>query len=233
MKKPIVLKAVFALLLCFLMTACSSGRDRLAVSDPEYAEYVGAWFTGDDPWGGKLTVTIKSIVDGKMEWTFTDSFDSSTLYGEMKGTEVTNGLVPFVVQGRDAGERNTVFRYQGMMELKDGAVVMTFESGGVENRKSGDGSAVRTAEELAEAGSSGRIVLERPEDSEMTTYTVQPGDSLHSIAKRYGVSTKDLAIMNQTVIIETARANGYEFDDMIEYAKYLFPGEVLVVPVSE
>ena len=233
MKKTIVLKAMIALLLCFLLTACSSGADKLAVSDPEYADYVGAWFRGEDPWGGKLTVTIKSIVGGKMEWTFADSFDNSTLYQEMKGTEVKDGLVPFDVQGRDAEDRNTVFRYQGTMQLKDGAVVMTFEKGAVENRKFGDGSPVRDAEALADAGISGRVLLEKPAESELTTYTVQPGDSLHSIAKHFSVSTKDLAIMNQTVIIETARANGYEFDDVIEYARYLFPGEVLVVPVSE
>lgn len=39
--------------------------------------------------------------------------------------------------------------------------------------------------------------------------------------------------MNQTVIIETAQKNGYQFDDVTEYAKYLFPGEVLVVPNAD
>ena len=61
-------------------------------------------------------------------------------------------------------------------------------------------------------------------------YTVQEGDSIHSIAEAHGLSTKDLCILNQTVIIETAKAHGLEFDEVTEYAKYLYPGEVLLVP---
>lgn len=54
--------------------------------------------------------------------------------------------------------------------------------------------------------------------------------TVRSIAEEFGISTKDLAILNQTVIIETAQAHGHQFDDVIEYAKYLFPGEELLVP---
>lgn len=78
MKKRNLLKVMIPLALSFMLTACSSGTEKLAVSDPEYSEYVGSWFHGEDSWGGNLSVTIKSIVDGKMEWTFTDSYDNST-----------------------------------------------------------------------------------------------------------------------------------------------------------
>ena len=228
MKRPAAAALALILALSLLLTGCASGKGKLAVSDPEYAEYVGTWFRGEDPWGGELTVTIRSIVGGKMDWTFTDAYDGGTLYQEMKGTDVKDGTVPFDVQGKDAEDRNTSFRYRGTMELKDGAVAVTFESGAV-TKKTPDGvSTVRGAETPASA----RVLLERPDESELNTYTVQSGDSIHSIAKRYGISTKDLAIMNQTVIIETAKAHGYEFDDVIEYAAYLFPGEVLVVPAG-
>ena len=224
---------MLTLVLCLLLGACSPGTEKLAVSDPEYADYVGAWFRGNDPWGGKLTVMIKSIVDGKMEWTFTDAFDHSTLYQEIKETDVKDGAASFDVQGNDAENKKTAFRYQGTMELKDGAVTMTFESGEVKPGSSEDGSSVRTAEELAGAGVSNRITLEKPKDSELNTYTVQSGDSIHKIAKKFGLSAKDLAIVNQTVIIETAKEQGYQFDDVIEYANYLFPGEVLVIPAKD
>lgn len=79
-------------------------------------------------------------------------------------------------------------------------------------------------------GISNKVVLIKTADDNLTTYTVKEGDSIHSIAKKCGISTKELAILNQTVIIETAQAYGYQFDDVIEYAKYLFPGEKLMVP---
>lgn len=138
---------------------------------------------------------IKSIVDGKMEWTFTDSFEQSTLYQEMKETVVQDHAASFDVQGNDAENRNTTFQYQGTMELKDGTIVMTFESGAVMTQQ--DGPPVRDVKELADAG---RVTLEKPDESELNTYTVKQGDSLHSIAEQYGISTKDLAIMKQTVI---------------------------------
>ena len=45
----------------------------------EYAEYAGYQFSGTDPREGTLTITVGSILDGKMEWIFTDSFEDHTL----------------------------------------------------------------------------------------------------------------------------------------------------------
>ena len=74
------------------------------------------------------------------------------------------------------------------------------------------------------------MVLVKAADDSLMEYVVQSGDSIHSIAEEYGITTKELAIINQVVIIETAQKYGHEFDDVIEYAKYLFPGEELLVP---
>ena len=232
MKKIIALSLIFALAFCLLLTACSAGGGKLPVSDPEYADYVGAWFRGETPWGGKLTVTIKSIVGGKMEWSLTDSFDNATLYQETEDTEVKSGAASFDVEGSAAEDKDTEFHYKGTMELKDGAVVMAFEYGEITKGSSEGASNVWDEKAMADAGVSNRVTLVKPDKSELNTYTVQSGDSLHIIAEKYGITTKELAIMNQTVIIETAKAHGYEFDDVIEYAKYLFVGEELVVPAE-
>jgi len=45
--------------------------------------------------------------------------------------EYADYAASFDVQGNDAENRNTTFQYQGTMELKDGTIVMTFESGAV------------------------------------------------------------------------------------------------------
>ena len=78
---------MLTILLAFCMVlstaACgSSSKDSVPVSDAGYAEYAGYQFSGTDPWGGTLSITVRTIVDGKMEWTFTDVFDNHTLYQE-------------------------------------------------------------------------------------------------------------------------------------------------------
>ena len=221
---------VAAVAACLLLTCCTKAEESLPVSDSEYAEYVGTQFSGEDPWDGNLTVTVQSVVDGKMSWTFTDAFEDHTLYAELSETPIVDGVAEYDVQGKDVESDNITFSYQGSMELKDGQVYFTFERGSMITESSEGGSASRMAEALEDSGVPSQAVLSKAPDESLTTYTVQEGDSIHSIAEEYGISTRDLAIINQTVIIETAQSHGYEFDDVIKYAEYLFPGEILLVP---
>ncbi len=184
--------------------ALPSGGENDA-ADPEYAEYSGYQFTGKDHRGGTLTVTIISIADGKMDWTFIDSSEGHTLYQVQKETVLQDMKAPFAIQGKDVENDGVTSDYQGTLELKDGKVTVTFDSGS-------------------------QAVLDRTADGPYTVYTVREGDSAHSIAKAHGISTKDLCILNQLVILDAAKAHGYEFDDVTEYAKYLFPGMELLVP---
>ena len=208
------------------LSACGITKDeKLPVSDDAYAEYVGAQFAGQDPWGGELTITVRSIVDGKMDWTFTDSFDDHTLYQEQGETAIQDGIAEYTIQGKDVENKNVSFSYEGTMELSEGQITFSFLKGSVTTESSDSDACV--AEEL---GTSNEVVLVKTADDSLTTYTVKEGDSIHSIAEQYGITTKELAIINQTVIIETAQAYGYQFDDVIEYAAYLFPGEEMKVP---
>ena len=109
-------------------------------------------------------------------------------------------------------------------------MTVTFDSGAVTNASTEGDSTYRIAEALSGSGLPDQVVLGRTVDGPYVSYTVQSGDSIHSIAKAHGISTKDLCILNQVVIIETAKSHGYEFEDVTEYAKYLYPGEVLLVP---
>ena len=216
------------------LSACGITKDeKLPVSDDAYAEYVGAQFAGQDPWGGELTITVRSIVDGKMDWTFTDSFDGHTLYHEQGETAIQDGNAEYSIQGRDAENENVSFSYEGTMNLSDGHIAFRFLKGSVTTESSDGNSDACMAEALEASGISNEVVLVKNADDSLTTYAVQEGDSIHSIAKQFGISTKELAILNQTVIIETAQEYGYQFDDVIEYAKYLFPGEELAVPKNQ
>lgn len=233
-KLAAVMSGALVLLLAACGTATSAGEDAAEIYTPtdemDYVDYAGFQFSGADPWDGTLTVTIRSILDGTMDWTFTDSFEDHTLYQVQTDTVLENGTAAFDIQGEDAEQENVTFAYRGTLELKDGTVVVTLESGGVTEESPEGGSSYHMAEALAESGLSNRVVLERTADGPYQNYTVQEGDSVHTIAEEYGLSTKDLCILNQTVIIETAKAHGLEFDEVTEYAKYLYPGEVLLVP---
>lgn len=231
MKKGVLFIASVIVIATFILAACGNSKEeKLPVSDSEYADYVGTQFSGQDPWGGILTITVRSIVDGEMDWTFTDVFDNHTLYQEQGKTLIQDGKTEYSIQGKDVENENVSFSYEGTMELSDGQITFSFLKGSVTTSSSEGGSDARMAEALEGSGIANEVILVKAADDSLTTYTVQEGDSIHSIAEKYGISTKELAIINQTVIIETAQAHGHQFDDVIEYAKYLFPGEVLQVP---
>ena len=229
MKRKLGRLLLLAGALTLLLTACkktTSPEDAAALLAPTdgeaYADYAGYQFSGSDPWGGAITVTVKSIYDGKMEWTFTDSFDDHTLYQLQKDTVLLDGEAEFDLQGQDVEQRDVSFAFAGDMALKDGAITLTLRSGSVTDTA---GQALRT---FPGGGLSDQIVLDKAAGPYLR-YAVQSGDSMHSIARKYGLSTKDLVILNQIVIEETARAHGLEFDDVTEYAKYLYPGEELLI----
>ena len=119
MKRKILIVCMIILGLLSLTGCHSGGNETLPVSDEEYMDYAGRQFAGEDPWGGNLTVTVRSIVDGKMEWTFTDVFDDSTLYQLVEGTSVEDGKADFDIEGKDVENDDITFHYQGEMELKD------------------------------------------------------------------------------------------------------------------
>lgn len=239
MKQKNRLTAVIAGVLALLLTACAGASPAAQEPSPaaeepaptlgrtsgtEDAAYAGYQFSGADPWGGALTVTVTDITDGEMDWTFTDSFEDHTLYQVQRKTAIQDETAAFDIQGKDVEHEGVSFVYQGMLVLKDGKLTVIFDSGAVTD----GASAYHDAAALADGAN--QAVLDKTADGPYMPYTVQSGDSVHSIAKAHGISTKDLCILNQIVIIETAKAHGYEFADVTEYAKYLFPGEELLVP---
>ena len=234
MKHTSKLLLVLLAILVLLLAACGkepaetgpAGGGLLVQSNENgNGDYAGYQFSGQEPWGGTLTVTVMNIADGKMDWSFVDSFEGHTLYQVQKGTALQDGTAAFDIQGKDVEQQNVSFHYQGSLELKDGKLTVTFNAGAVTDE---GGAALHDAASLSSPAN--QAVLEKAASGPYMVYTVQSGDSVHSIGKAYGISTRDLCILNQVVIIETAKAHGYEFDDVTEYAKYLFPGEELLVP---
>ena len=105
-----------------------------------YDEYVGKQFAATDPWGGEISVTVRSIADGKMEWTYTDVLTDVTVYND-NTTDFADGKSDFTFEGTDSEGKYT-FTYSGTIELKDGNVVITLSDGACTSvSESGGGSA--------------------------------------------------------------------------------------------
>ncbi len=165
MKKGFLFATIVLAVAAGLLAACgTSGKEKLPVSDTEYAEYVGTQYSGDDPWGGKLTLTVRSIVDGKMDWTFTDIFEDHTLYQEISSTPIKDGTAEYEIQGTDVENEKVSFSYKGSMELKDGQIAFSFLKGSVTVSSTEGDSDSRMAEALSDSGLKNMVILKKTPD---------------------------------------------------------------------
>ena len=157
MKRRILFMISIIAVAALILAACGgSGNDKLPVSDTEYADYVGTQFSGQDPWGGNLTITVLSIVNGEMDWTFTDAFEDHTLYQEQSKTQIQDGNAEYSLQGKDAENESVSFSYQGTMELRDGQITFRFLTGSVTTSSAEGDSDARIAEALEDSGISNK-----------------------------------------------------------------------------
>ena len=152
-----ILAILLVLGLSFILTACGSS----ASSDDPYSSYANWEYQGNDPWEGELSIVIKSITDGNMVWSFSDSFDNSVLTQEEITTVLQDGKGTFDIQGADENDENITFAYQGSIELKDKDFVITFDSGAVDSASPEGGSQTRIAEALEASGIDNEVTLDR------------------------------------------------------------------------
>ena len=128
-----------------------AAEDAQAEVPAESADYVGYQFAGTDPWGGNVSITIRSIADGEMEATYTDVLgEDTTLYAEMSGIPIDGTTAPFSPAGQSVEDENLLFSYVGSIELKDGQLVLTYESGNTETVSDQGGSTAYHVEALDE-----------------------------------------------------------------------------------
>ena len=77
MKKTLAL--LFALVMVLIVGATAESADLTG--------YIGSAYSGVDPWGGTLTVTVRDIRDGRMDWTFTDDGETKLLSSYAPGVK--------------------------------------------------------------------------------------------------------------------------------------------------
>lgn len=120
--------------------------------EADYSDYIGYQFAGKDPWGGELTVTLRTLEDGQLTWTYTDLITNELMvYTEVGPTEFKDGKGEFEIKGKimdDPGD--SVFNYAGTIELADGNVVIKLTDGAVISAN-GEGGAAYQVGPLDEA----------------------------------------------------------------------------------
>ena len=134
-----VLALIFVAATLFTLAACG---DR-------YEPYRGYQFSGTNPWGQELAITVRSVKDGKMDWTYTDTAGDLILYQELEGTPLNDMTAEFRVEG-DAAV-NVKFSYTGTITMKDGNLTVIYTGGALETVSSEGGSMARMVDAVPEA----------------------------------------------------------------------------------
>ncbi len=138
MKKIFTL--MLAVVLAFVITGCKK--------DEDYKDYMGYQFAGKDPWGTEVAVTIRSLEDDKLTWTFTDTLTQEvTVYDELT-TELKDSKTSFTVKGEDD---KYSYEYSGTLTLKDGKLLVEYTKGSLVGKSTEGGSSSHNVEAVEES----------------------------------------------------------------------------------
>ena len=131
---------VFAFLvvgaLVLVLAGCSKKTD--------YKDYIGYQFSGKDPWGSELAITIRTLEDDKLSWTYTDVLgegeEAVTVYSELSST-FKDGSCEFMISG-STDKEGVTSSYNGTLTLKDGKLTVKYTDGALTTKSAeGDSNA--------------------------------------------------------------------------------------------
>lgn len=86
-------------------------------------------YTGVDPWGNPLTVTIDAITGQKMNWTYTEDFAGQKLVQSFEDTDLVDGQAEFHVSAAIQDDEHTTCDYSGTVTVQDDALTVVFTAG--------------------------------------------------------------------------------------------------------
>ena len=119
-------------------------------SPVDYSAYVGKSFSGKDPWGEDMTVSVTDISGNTLSWTLTEAVNGGEekIEAEFTDTLMKGNVGTFLLE--DSLE-NDLCSYSGTIRLTDQAVVITYVDGALETQSENGNSSWHMAGAVPEA----------------------------------------------------------------------------------
>lgn len=112
----------------------ATGTIQIEVKPASYSDYLDKQYTGKDPWGNSLSITLKSMEGNEVSFTYEALIagDASvrTFLTESSG-ELKDGVIPFHITAAAKEYAAMHCDYSGSLTLKAGALFVTYDAGSV------------------------------------------------------------------------------------------------------
>ena len=122
----------------------ATGTIQIEVKPAAYSDYIGKRYTGEDPWGNPLSITLKSM-DG-----IEVSFEYESVIGEddyrrsflaESSGELNAGTISFHITATAKENEAMHLDYTGSLTLAGGSLLVTYDAGSVIEESTQGGSA--------------------------------------------------------------------------------------------
>ena len=196
----------------YLRAAClekATGTILIEVKPADWSNYMGKQYTGEDPWGNPLSVTLKGMAGNEVSFAYESVIGEGeftrTFLAESSG-EWKDGAIPFHVTATAKEYEAMHLDYSGRLTPKDGSLFVSYDTGSVVEESTEGGSAGYQA--LCLEGEEKTVEL-RPyhsdsEDRELTSadnataQTESPSDAAITAAEA-PASTHRVEVADQSV----------------------------------
>ncbi len=122
----------------------ATGTIQIEVKPATWSNYMGKQYTGQDPWGNRLSVTLKETTGNEVSF----AYESVIGEGEFTRTFLTescgewkDGAIPFHITATAKEYEAMRLDYSGHLTLKDGSLFVTYDAGSVMEESTEGGSA--------------------------------------------------------------------------------------------
>jgi hypothetical protein len=114
------------------------------VKPAAYSEYIGKQYTGEDPWGNPLSITLNSMEGIEVSFTYESVIGADDYRRTFLATssgDLNAGTVSFHISATATENEAMHLDYTGSLTLADGSLFVTYDAGSVVEESSEGGSA--------------------------------------------------------------------------------------------
>ena len=122
----------------------ATGTILIEVKPAAYSEYIGKQYTGEDPWGNPLSITLNSMEGIEVSFTYESVIGADDYRRTFLATssgDLNAGTVSFHISATATENEAMHLDYTGSLTLADGSLFVTYDAGSVVEESSEGGSA--------------------------------------------------------------------------------------------